>query len=221
MSYAITIDGPAGSGKSTMAKKISKDLGIIYLDTGAMYRTVGLKAINNDVNPKDEIGVSRIVKDIDLKIAFEDEQQVIYLDNENVNDKIRTPEVSLAASNVAVFPKVRIKMVEMQRKIAKAADVVMDGRDIGTYVLKNAKYKFFLTAQVEERAKRRYKELSEKGLTPDLKKIIEDMNYRDKNDSSRAFAPLKQAEDAVLIDTTNFTIEEVIEKMMEYINGKS
>ena len=220
MNLQIAIDGPAGAGKSTMAKILSNKLNAIYLDTGAMYRTVGLKAIVSRIDTKDEKALTLLVKDINISIAFENDKQVIYLDNKNVNKKIRTPEISIAASNVAVCKAVRLKMVEMQREIAKNNNVVMDGRDIGTYVLVNANYKFFLIADVKERAKRRYIELEQKNMKADMDDIIKDIEYRDKNDSTRAFAPLKRAEDAIVIDTTHLNIDEVIKVMMGYIDGK-
>ncbi|MBN2853498.1 MAG: (d)CMP kinase [Clostridia bacterium] len=220
MTFQIAIDGPAGSGKSTMAKILSRKLNAIYLDTGAMYRTVGLKAVQSGIDTKDEKALADMMKNIDITIAFENEEQVIYLDGVNVNGNIRTAEISVAASNVAVFPVVRHKMVEMQRKIASCNNVVMDGRDIGTFVLQQANFKFFLTADAEERAKRRCLEMKEKKMDADYKSILEDIKYRDNNDSSRAFAPLKKADDAILIDTTFLNIDQVINKMMEYIDGK-
>ena len=156
---AIAIDGPAGAGKSTISKIISKKLKILYLDTGTMYRAVALKAIREGIDTLDREKVSELVKNIDLKVVYSGESQRILLDNEDVTSFIKTPEVSIGASNVAVIPEVRLKMVELQREIASKSSVVMDGRDIGTYVLPNAEFKFFLTASVEERAKRRYNEL--------------------------------------------------------------
>lgn len=218
MTFQIAIDGPAGAGKSTMAKILSKKLKAIYLDTGAMYRTCGLKAINSGIDTKDEKALSEMVKAININISFENNEQHIYLDGENVNGLIRTPKISVAASDVSAYKAIRLKMVEMQRDIAKANNVVMDGRDIGTYVLPDANIKFFLVANIKKRAKRRFAEMKEKGMNPDMKSIIKDMEYRDKNDSSRDFAPLKQANDALLIDTTNLNVEQVIKVMLEYIN---
>jgi len=218
----IAIDGPAGAGKSTVAKMISKALGIIYLDTGAMYRTVALKAISQGIDTRDAEKLSRLVETISIKIDFTDGEQQIFLDGENVSNKIRTPEVSIGASNVAVIPAVRIKMVEIQREIAKFNSVVMDGRDIGTYVLPGADYKFFLTASVEERAKRRYAEQIEKGMKDvRFEDVLKDIQYRDQNDSSRDFAPLCKAEDAIEIDTTNLTVNEVVEKILSIIKAKN
>jgi len=220
MTFQIAIDGPAGAGKSTMAKILSKKYGAIYLDTGAMYRTVGLKAIKMNVDTKDENAINNIIKDINIEIAFDNDSQIIYLDGQDVTNQIRTPQISIAASDVAVFNSVRLKMVEMQRKIAKDNNVVMDGRDIGTYVLPKAKYKFYLVADVLERAKRRAIELDKKNIKTDINKIVEDMKYRDQNDSNRAFAPLSQAKDAIKIDTTNLNINQVINVMIGYIHEK-
>lgn len=221
MVFSVAIDGPAGAGKSTAAKELSKMLGAIYLDTGAMYRTVALAAIKRGIDTQDGEALEKMIEEIDIDVRFGENGQEIYLDGENVNGLIRTPEVSLGASRVAVFPPVRHKMVEKQREIASKNNVVMDGRDIGTYVLKDAKYKFFLVASVEIRAKRRYKELIAKGMEADMESIIEDIKFRDKNDSSRAMAPLKQAEDAILIDTTNQSIQEMVDDMAGYITDVS
>lgn len=216
----IAIDGPAGAGKSTIAKMVSKSLGIIYLDTGAMYRAVALKAINLGIDTKDSGKLSELVKDIDIKINFLEDEQQIFLNSENVSKKIRTPEVSIGASNVAAIPAVRMKMVELQREIARYQSVVMDGRDIGTYVLPGADFKFFLTASVEERAKRRYAEQLEKGIDSiSLEEVRRDIDYRDKNDSNRDFAPLRKAEDAIEIDTTSMNIDEVVDKILSIINA--
>jgi cytidylate kinase len=159
----IAIDGPSGAGKSTMAKIVSKELGILYLDTGAMYRAVALKAIKSGIGTKDSAALAKMVEDIDIRIDYKDGQQKVYLDGEDVTEDIRTPDVTVGSSDVAVFPEVRKKMVDLQREIAKTNSVVMDGRDIGTHVLPNAEVKIFLTASAEDRAKRRYEELKEKG----------------------------------------------------------
>lgn len=214
----IAIDGPAGSGKSTVAKTISKVLDIIYLDTGAMYRAVAFKALRDKIDTKNRDGLSVMMESSDIKIVYRGDKQLIFLDGEDVTDNIRTPEVSIAASNVSAIPEVRIKLVDIQRGIAKTNDVVMDGRDIGTYVLPHAKYKFFLTASIEERAKRRYKEQVGNGLEHiSIDDVRKDMEYRDKNDSSREFAPLKKAEDAVVIDTTGMSVKQVVDKILSYI----
>jgi len=217
---SIAIDGPAGAGKSTIAKLISKKLKIVYLDTGAMYRTVALKAIRQNIDTLDADKLSKLVKDIDIQVKHMNDEQRIYLDGEDVTDYIRTPEVSIGASNVATIPEVRIKMVELQREIASKCSVVMDGRDIGTYVLPNATLKIFLTASIEERAKRRYNEQLSKGIdNVSYEEVKKDIEYRDKNDSSRAFAPLAKAEDAVELDTTNMSIDEVVSKILGLIEG--
>ncbi|CDG35404.1 Cytidylate kinase [Acetivibrio thermocellus BC1] len=214
---SIAIDGPAGAGKSTIAKIISKTLNILYLDTGAMYRAVALKAIRESVDTLNREQMSKLVENIDIKIAHSEDIQRIFLDGEDVTDFIRTPEVSIGASNVATVPAVRLKMVELQREIAKKNSVVMDGRDIGTYVLPDATLKFFLTASVEARAIRRYNELLSKGITQiTLEDVKKDIEYRDKNDSNREFAPLSKAPDTIEIDTTDLTIEQVVNKIMEY-----
>lgn len=216
----IAIDGPAGAGKSTIAKIVSKELGIIYLDTGAMYRTVALKAMRNSIDTRDREKLAGLVKNINIDINHSENEQLIYLDGENVSSEIRTPEVSIGASNVAVSPEVRIKMVELQRQIADKSSVVMDGRDIGSYVLPNAAYKFFLTASIEERAKRRFEEQVQKGISDiSLDAVKRDIEYRDKNDSCRDFAPLCKAEDAVEIDTTNLTIQEVAQIIIKAVRG--
>ncbi|NMB34006.1 MAG: (d)CMP kinase [Clostridium sp.] len=215
---AIAIDGPAGAGKSTISKEIARVLEFLYLDTGAMYRAVALKAHKENIDTLDRDGVSRMIQDIDLKIAYLDNAPKIILDGEDVTSFIKSPEVSIGASNVAVLPTVRLKMVEIQRCIASENNIVMDGRDIGTYVLPNAAFKFFLTASVKERAKRRFKELdltNRPNLT--LDDVEKDIRYRDENDSKREFAPLVKAEDAIEIDATNMTIKQVVEKIMGYV----
>lgn len=213
----IAIDGPAGAGKSTISKIIAQNLDYIYIDTGAMYRTVALAAIRKGVNTKESGSVCEILGSLDINIDYFDKVQQIYLNGENVSDKIRTPEVSVAASDVAVIPEVRMKLVEIQRRLAETKNVIMDGRDIGTYVLPNADVKIFLTATVEERAKRRYDELIGKGTACTFEEVKKDMEYRDKNDSEREFAPLKAADDAVIIDTTGFSQEKSVEVLTDAI----
>ena len=214
MPINIAIDGPAGAGKSTIAKRVAAELQFIYIDTGAMYRAVALKAIRQNIDTKNQEKLSEIAKNIDITLSHVDNTQRIFLDGEDVSDLIRTPEVSVGASNVAVFPEVRLKLVDLQRIIAKDKDIVMDGRDIGSYVLPNANLKIFLTASVDERAKRRYNELTKKGQNVSLEEVKKDMIFRDNNDSSRAFAPLVKVEDAIEVDTTALSIDEVVEKIL-------
>ncbi len=213
----IALDGPSGSGKSTIAKKLSKELDILYLDTGAMYRATALKALKLGVDPLDADKVSKFLDDLNLEIKYVNGGQQTYLDGENVSEKIREPHVSMAASNISSLKCVRLKMVEMQRKIASQTSCVLDGRDIGSYVLPDADYKFYITASVDVRAKRRFKELTEKGFEVDFEKLKTEIEERDYNDSHREFAPLKKADDAVVIDTSDMTIEEVINAVMSGI----
>ena len=213
----IALDGPSGSGKSTVAKILSKKFDILYLDTGAMYRATAVKALSLGIDTFDEKGVSSFIKDIDLNIVYKDGAQVTILDGKDVSKRIREPEVSMAASNISSLKIVREKMVDMQRKIAANLSCVLDGRDIGTVVLPNAEYKFFITAAPEVRADRRYKELTEKGYKVDYNALLEEIKQRDYNDSHREIAPLKPAEDAVMIDTSDMTIEEVVDKIVSYI----
>lgn len=208
--YNIALDGPSGAGKSTVAKALAKRLDIIYLDTGAMYRSLAYVAVKQGIDVNDEAAVKPMLDNLDMKIITGDSQQII-VNGENVTPFIREHYVSKAASDISALPSVRIKLVELQRVIAKNDCVVLDGRDIGTYVLPDAKYKFFITATPEVRAKRRFEELKAKGDAPSYEKVLEDIKVRDYNDSHRAFAPLKQADDAVLVDTTNMSIDEVID----------
>ncbi len=216
MSRSIAIDGPAGAGKSTIAKKVSAKLGYIYLDTGAMYRAVALKALQAGIDTKNQQALADIMEKLDIAVAHEDNLQKIFLDGVDVSEAIRTAEVSSGASNVAAFPEVRLKMVELQRKIASGADVVMDGRDIGSYVLPNADLKIFLTASVEERAGRRFNELLRKGQQVTYEAVRQEMVQRDKNDSTRALAPLVKVPDAIEIDSTALEIDEVVEKIIYF-----
>ena len=215
----VAIDGPGGAGKSTISRAVAKKLNFIYIDTGAMYRAVALYAILKGVDTKSD-AVDALLPDIEIKITHENDMQRIYLCGEDVSDQIRTPEVSVGASDVAVRPAVRLKLVELQRQLAKTVDVIMDGRDIGTYVLPDAEVKIFLVASIEERARRRHKELLEKGTACSIEEVLKDLQYRDANDSNRAFAPLRQAEDAVLLDTTDYTFDESVEKVISIIKGK-
>lgn len=213
----IALDGPSGSGKSTIAKRLSKELDILYLDTGAMYRATALKALKMNIDTFDVKGVSGFINDLNLDIRYENGSQLTFLDGENVSDKIREPQVSMAASNISSLKCVRLKMVEMQRKIADKVSCVLDGRDIGSYVLPNADFKFYITASVDVRAKRRYDELTAKGFTVDFENLKKEIEERDYNDSHREFAPLVKADDAIYIDTSNMSVEDVVKAVMSHI----
>lgn len=217
MSYNIAIDGPAGAGKSTIAKIVAKEKGFIYVDTGAMYRAIAYHLLQNHVAVEDVERICEEAQKADVSIRYENGEQVVLLNGENVNAYLRQEEVGNMASASSVHAKVREKMTELQRKLAAEQDVVMDGRDIGTVVLPNADLKIFLTASVEERAKRRFDELKAKGEKPDISAIEKDIAERDHRDMTREVAPLKQADDAVLVDTTSMTIQEVADKIMSYI----
>lgn len=218
MSYSIAIDGPAGAGKSTIAKKIAKQLGFIYVDTGAMYRAMALHILRKGISPEDEAAISRACEDADITIRYENGEQVVLLNGENVNGLIRTEEVGNMASASSVNGDVRKKLVFLQQKLAETADVIMDGRDIGTCVLPNADVKVYLTADSGVRAKRRYDELTQKGTDCDLHKIEQDIIERDERDMNREISPLRQAEDAVLLDSSDLTIDEVVEKIIAMVN---
>ncbi len=213
----IAIDGPAGAGKSTIAKTAAKELGYIYVDTGALYRAVGYYVLNKNIDPKDEQGVSKILNEIEVALKFVDGEQRVFLNGEDVSSKIRTPKMSMYASAVSAHPSVRTFLFETQRKLARENNVIMDGRDIGTVVLPNADVKIFLTASPEERAKRRYDELILKGQTVEFDDILKDVITRDYNDSHRAVAPLKQADDAIFLDTTGNTFEQSVELIISTI----
>lgn len=216
--YQIAIDGPSGSGKSTLAKGVSAALGIMYLDTGAMYRTCGLSAIKRGIETKDEAAVEAMLKEMDLKVVFEDGSQHMILDGEDVTGLIRTPEVSRAASNISSLPVVRTKMVDYQRQIAAGQSFVIDGRDIASKVLPDCKYKFFLTASPEARATRRLAELNSKGdYSQNYEEVLKDIIWRDKQDSERAASPLIKVDDAIEIDTSSIGIEETRDLLLSYI----
>lgn len=210
---SIAIDGPAGAGKSTIAKKIASIMNLIYIDTGSMYRALTLKLLSRNVNFNNIELVKEIINETEIEIL----DGSIYLDGKNVDEEIRSPRVNENVSKVAALPFVRERMVALQREIAKNNDVIMDGRDIGTRVLRDAKYKFYITATINERAYRRYKELNEKGYNYNLKDVIEEMSKRDKMDSEREIDPLKMAKDAVLIDTTGKTINDVVREILDKI----
>ena len=219
--YSIAIDGPAGAGKSTVAKGVAKRLGIVYVDTGAMYRAIGLKTIRAGIPSDDAEKVGAILDGTEVTLGFIDGVQHVFLDGEDVSGLIRTQEVSNAASKVSAIPAVRFKMVELQQKLAKNTSLTMDGRDICQYVLPDAEYKFFVTASPDARTLRRYTELSEKGTLGGMtfNELLVEMAERDKRDSGRDCMPLKKAPDAVLIDTTYLDIEGSIDAVMRYIRG--
>ena len=213
----IAIDGPAGAGKSTVAKAIAKKLHINYMDTGAMYRAVAYGLLKKGVNLKDAAMVAKELKEIDLKVIYVNEEQRVLINGEDVTPYIRTPEVSMGASDVGAVPEVRIKLVEIQRETAAEYDVVMDGRDVGTYVLPDTKAKFYITASSKERALRRSRDLIAAGVKVDLDALEQEIIARDKQDSEREFAPLRCAEDAVYLDTSDMSIEQVIGAVCERI----
>ncbi len=215
--YTIAIDGPASAGKSTVAKRVAKALDILYLDTGAMYRTIAYKALSAGVSVEDEAAVQKMLENTAVRVRYIDGAQRMFESGKDVTAFIRAHEISKAASDISKHPCVRVAMVELQREIASEQSVVMDGRDIGTFVLPEAKHKFFLTAAPGERAKRRWIELKQEDKLGDetLESIEASIRARDAADASRAFAPLRQAEDAVLIDTTSLTIDEAVEKVLE------
>ena len=216
--YQIAIDGPSGSGKSTLAKGVSEKLGIMYLDTGAMYRTCAVCAIKSGIDEKDPEQVESMLESMDLQVRFQDGIQHMILNGEDVTGIIRTPEVSMAASNISALPEVRKAMVDMQRRIAADQSFVVDGRDIGSNVLPGAKYKFFLTASPEARAQRRLLELNSRGdFSQNYDEVLADIIKRDRQDSERASAPLVKVDDAIEIDTSKIGIEETRELLLSYI----
>ncbi len=215
----IAIDGPAGAGKSTIARAAAKALGYVYIDTGAMYRAVALKATRQGIDTRDSRQICTILDDLDITIKYKDGTQIILLDGQDVTADIRLPEISKGASEVAAISDVRMKLVEIQRQLATNNNVIMDGRDIGTYVLPDADLKIFLTASIEERAIRRYTEMIEKDSSCSLEEIKQDIIVRDEKDRNREFAPLKVAEDAIVIDTTGNDLEKSIEGIINIIKG--
>lgn len=213
--YSIAIDGPAGAGKSTIAKTIAKELQFIYVDTGAMYRAMALYFIRNGVDASDEAAINEACKNIEVRIAYEDGMQQVLLNDENVTGLIRTEEVGNMASRTSAYQMVRATLLDLQRNLAKTANILMDGRDIGTHVLPDADLKIYLTASSKVRAKRRYDELVEKGVSADFDQIEEDIIIRDRQDMEREIAPLKQAEDAVLVDSSDMTIRQVVDTIIQ------
>jgi len=217
---SVAIDGPAGAGKSTLARRLAADFGYIYVDTGAMFRTIGLYALRAGKNPKDNEAVNALLPNITLEFAFIEGEQHIYLNGEDVSTAIRTEEVGMAASAVGANPAVRAFLLEMQRDMARTQNILMDGRDIGTVVLPNATVKIFLTASPEARATRRWKEYQQKGIDTPYEDVLADVKQRDYQDTHRAAAPLKQADDAVLLDTSELNFEQSFEAMKKMITEK-
>ncbi len=213
----VAIDGPAGAGKSTVSRAAAKAVGFIYVDTGALYRAVGVNALRKGIDTKDKPAVAASLADISVDLVFENGEQKVLLNGENVSAEIRTPPASMAASDVSAVPEVRAFLFDLQRDIAKRNSCIMDGRDIGTVVLPDAKVKIFLTASPEERAMRRYKELIEKGTEVKYEEVLEDLVQRDYNDSHREIAPLKPAEDGVILDTTGLNLEESVNEIIRII----
>ena len=219
---AIAIDGPAGAGKSTLARRCASHFSFLYVDTGAIYRTLGLAALRRGIDCKDAVAVTELLPQLDIRLRYnENGEQRMYLDGEDVSEEIRKPEISICASDVSAHADVRRYLLEMQRRLARENDVIMDGRDIGTVVLPDAEVKIFLTASAEERARRRMRDLEKKGIAQDYESILEDIRYRDRQDSGRAAAPLKAADDAVLVDTSELSFEESFEKLCSVIAGKA
>ena len=217
----IAIDGPGGAGKSTVSKAVAARLGIVYVDTGALYRTVGYYVRRKNVDPHDADGVAALLPEIDLEIKFEDGTQWVYLNGENLGDKIRRPEISMAASDVSAIPAVRAFLLDTQRDIAKRNSVVMDGRDIGTVILPDAEVKIFMVASPEARAERRTRELAEKGIAANYEDVLREMKERDAQDSGRAIAPAIPAPDAVHLDNSGMTIEQSVEAVIAIIEQKT
>ena len=218
MGYNIAIDGPAGAGKSTVAKRVAKELGFVYVDTGAMYRALAVYFLKQGLKPEDTEEIAKACKSAEVTIGYEDGVQQVYLNGENVTSLLRTEEVGNMASVSSAIGEVRAQLLELQRELARTKDVVMDGRDIGTNILPNADVKVYLTASVETRANRRYLELQEKGIACDLKEIAHDIEERDTRDMNREIAPLKQAEDAVYVDSSDMNIDEVVSAIKSLCN---
>jgi len=219
--FAVAIDGPSGAGKSTLAKAIAKELGILYVDTGAIYRTVGYYAFEKGIDPKDSAAVEAVLPEIHVEMSYgEDGLQHMFLNGKDVTREIRLPQISMFASHVSAIPAVRAFLMEMQRSMARNSSVIMDGRDIGTVVLPDAEIKIFLTASPEDRAQRRYLELELRGTPQDFDTLLKEIKERDYNDSHRAAAPLRPAEDAIFVDTTGNTFEQSYELLLKTIKEK-
>ena len=215
MGYNVAIDGPAGAGKSTIAKLVAKEKGYIYVDTGAMYRGLAIHFLDKGIQPQETEKVIEACKDAEVTIAYEDAVQHVYLNGKDISSRLRNEEVGNMASVTSAIPEVRKKLLELQQNLAKTQNVIMDGRDIGTCVLPHADVKVYLTASVETRAKRRYQELQEKGEDCNLEEIAHDIEERDRRDMTREIAPLKQADDAVLVDSSDMTIDEVVKTIVD------
>ena len=215
MGYNVAIDGPAGAGKSTIAKLVAKEKGYIYVDTGAMYRGLAIHFLDKGIQPQETEKVIEACKDAEVTIAYEDAVQHVYLNGKDISSRLRNEEVGNMASVTSAIPEVRKKLLELQQNLAKTQNVIMDGRDIGTCVLPHADVKVYLTASVETRAKRRYQELQEKGEDCNLEETAHDIEERDRRDMTREIAPLKQAEDAVLVDSSDMTIAEVVKTIVD------
>ena len=219
--YSVAVDGPSGAGKSTLSKAVAGELGILYVDTGAIYRTIGYYVFEKGIEPKDAPAVNAILPELDIQMRYGDDGlQRMYLNGQDVTTQIRLPQISMYASAVSAIPEVREFLLEMQRELARRSSVIMDGRDIGTVVLPDADVKIFLTAEAEVRAQRRAKELAERGTPTPFVEVLRDIQQRDYNDSHRAAAPLRQAEDAVLVDTSELTFAESQQKLTEIIKGR-
>lgn len=220
MSFVVAIDGPSGSGKGTVTKLIAKKLNLVNIDTGAMYRCVALKALRNHIESTEIKKVEELLEDIEIEIKREGENQIIFLDGEDVSEQIRTIQVDNCVAKFAELACVRNKVTPLQRKMGKTQNIIMDGRDIGTTVFPDANVKIYLDASVEERANRRYKQDIEKGMNVTYEKILENIKKRDKSEKEREIAPLRQAEDAIYIDSSNMTIEEVVDKVIEIVKER-
>ncbi len=221
MAFIVAIDGPAGSGKGTVTKLVGEKLGFVTFDTGAMYRAVSYYVLKHNIRLDDKEAIDRMLKDIDIKLEFEDRVQILYLNSEKLVTELRTKEVNEIVSQVSHIPEVRVAMVDFQRKIANGIDVILEGRDIGTNVFPNADVKIYLDASAEERANRRLKQNMENGIDNiSYEEILENIKFRDNNDKNSSIAPLKQAEDAIYIDSSNLTIEQVVDKIVNIIKEK-
>lgn len=220
MSFVVAIDGPAGSGKGTITKLVSKEMNLVNVDTGAMYRCVALKALRNNIDSTEVEKVEKLLEDISIEIKREGENQIIWLDGENVSNEIRTPEVDDCVAKFAALACVRSKMTPLQRKMGETENIIMEGRDIGTAVFPDADVKIYLDASVEERAKRRYKQNIEKGMDVTYEETLEAIKQRHKLETEREIAPLRQAEDAIYLDSTSLNINQVVEKIVEIVKGK-